>query len=83
VLVGDHQVAIHSSNDHGAGYGCDQAGTSGKRIMVGVIGLANPATVVTSVPIAVSHAFANEDCTERPNTSAASSLAAPLAALLA
>lgn len=73
-------VAIHSGKDHGSGYGCDQAGTSGKRIMVGVIGLAHPSTVPSPVPIAVDNTFANEDCTARP--SSAHSLTAPLAALL-
>jgi hypothetical protein len=57
-----------------------RSGTSGKRIMVGVIGLAHPSTVPSPVPITVDNTFANADCTARP--SSAHGLTAPLAALL-
>jgi len=59
-------VVVHAEIDHGAGAGCDQAGTSGKRVMIGVIGKMNLATVVADVPIAVNNTYVNIACITSP-----------------
>ena len=43
-------VILHASFDHGAGYGCDQAGSAGARMMSCVIGVGNSTAFVQPVP---------------------------------
>jgi len=62
-------VVIHADRDHGSGAGCDQAGTSGIKLMVGIIGLANQATVPADIPagVVIDNDFQNEACVLPPS----------------
>eukprot|EP01088_Endostelium_zonatum_P006081 TRINITY_DN18191_c0_g1_i1.p1 TRINITY_DN18191_c0_g1~~TRINITY_DN18191_c0_g1_i1.p1 ORF type:complete len:380 (+),score=73.51 TRINITY_DN18191_c0_g1_i1:51-1190(+) len=48
-LVG-RAIVVHETFDHGRGSGCDQNGDAGSKILVGVIGIANPGTEHLVVP---------------------------------
>lgn len=75
-------VIVHASFDHGAGYGCDQAGTSGARQLACVIGYANNTAITpptspittstsfllwpTSLMMDTDNTFFNTDCASFP-----------------
>ncbi|ELR24078.1 superoxide dismutase [cu-zn], putative [Acanthamoeba castellanii str. Neff] len=61
-------VVVHADVDHGSGAGCDQAGTAGKRLLIGVIGVANTATLPPAqVPITVDNKYENLPCVTSPS----------------
>jgi Cu-Zn family superoxide dismutase len=49
MLVG-RGVIVHSDDDHGSGYLCDESGDSGNRLLMGVIGVAHPGTKAPTIP---------------------------------
>jgi len=59
-------VIVHQIEDHGAGAGCDQAGSAGKRVLQCVLGVAN-ATAASSqpplIPIAINNSWVVQACT--------------------
>jgi len=75
-------IVLHSSFDHGAGASCDQGGSSGARILVGVIGVANPAVFAnnSNVPLAAISLFSFDNtfdssvsCAVAPNSTSSHS----------
>jgi len=58
-------VIVHEDFDHGAGEGCDDSGSAGARLMMGVIGVAHPETKAPTFPddVEIDNEFRNEDCT--------------------
>jgi Cu-Zn family superoxide dismutase len=67
--VAGRAVVVHATLDHGAGYGCDQAGNAGPRMAWGVLGLLDPAAPSAQPPvppISISNDWASQDCAPRP-----------------
>jgi len=62
-LIG-RAVVIHADPDHGSGKNCDEGGSSGGRLMVGVIGVAHPQTKAPTIPddVIINNDYDNEDC---------------------
>merc|ERR1712000_365082 len=55
-------VVIHETFDHGAGEGCDAAGSSGTRYATCVIGVADDAIVIGNPTVTVDTNFEDVDC---------------------
>lgn len=64
-LIG-RAIIIHNDPDHGSGENCDEGGSAGGRLMMGVIGVAHPQTKAPTVPddVEIDNDYENEDCGE-------------------
>lgn len=62
-LIG-RAVVVHEDSDHGSGPNCDQGGSAGNRLMVGIIGLAHPDTKAPTIPddVEIDNDFENSEC---------------------
>jgi Cu-Zn family superoxide dismutase len=62
-LIG-RAVVVHEDADHGSGKYCDEGGSSGGRLMIGVIGVAHPETKAPTVPddVVIDNEYENREC---------------------
>ena len=76
-------VVVHQTNDHGDGFGCDQAGSSGSRYAICTIGIADDAMTIPTPTVSINNNFDSQDCAAIDDDSSDASVVAITMALVA